>query len=414
MRIAVVTWTRRLAGGAESVLAAPLPEFVAAGHELALCHEVDEPTTRGALPLPPGTVAWSAEQLGTGGTLDALRSWRPDVLLVHGMLDPGLERSITEVAPGVFVAHNYYGTCISGHKTLTLPRVRPCTRRFGWPCLLLYYPRRTGGLSPITMAREYRTQARRLANLRRYHSLAVLSEHMRDEYVRHGFPPDRVTRLPPPIAPARDAGLARAPAASRPAAHAELSLLFVGRMEPFKGGAHLLRAAARVAARLDRPVAVTLAGDGPTRTAWQALARRLTRGQPRLRTDFPGWVTAARRAELFARGTLLVVPSLWPEPFGLVGLEAAAAGLPAVAFAVGGIPDWLSDGVNGHLAPGDPPTVGGLADAIIRAVRDPNDYERLQRGALSAARRLDPGAHARALLDLLHRAAGDHGATLPA
>ena len=60
-----------------------------------------------------------------------------------------------------------------------------------------------------------------------------------------------------------------------------------------------------------------------------------------------------------ASADLLVVPSLWPEPFGLVGLEGARSRLPAAAFAVGGIPDWLRSGVNGYLAPGDPPTPAG-------------------------------------------------------
>ena len=53
---------------------------------------------------------------------------------------------------------------------------------------------------------------------------------------------------------------------------------------------------------------------------------------------------------------LLVVPSVWPEPFGLVGPEAAHHGVPSAAFAVGGIPEWLVDGVSGHLAAGDRPT----------------------------------------------------------
>ena len=74
---------------------------------------------------------------------------------------------------------------------------------------------------------------------------------------------------------------------------------------------------------------------------------------------------------------MLVVPSLWPEPFGLVGLEAARHRLPVAAFAVGGIPDWLRPGVNGYLAPGDPPTPGGLADAIIACLKDPETHARL-------------------------------------
>ena len=57
------------------------------------------------------------------------------------------------------------------------------------------------------------------------------------------------------------------------------------------------------------------------------------------------------RAALFARASLVAIPSLWPEPFGLVGLEAAQFGVPAVAFDVGGIGEWLTDGGNGILVP---------------------------------------------------------------
>ena len=80
------------------------------------------------------------------------------------------------------------------------------------------------------------------------------------------------------------------------------------------------------------------------------------------------------------------MPSVWPEPFGLVGPEAGAAGLPAVAFSVGGIPEWLKDGVNGILAKGNPPRATGLATAIVQVFADPTRYLELRRGAFSVAR----------------------------
>ncbi len=106
---------------------------------------------------------------------------------------------------------------------------------------------------------------------------------------------------------------------------------------------------------------------------------------------------------------LLAVPSVWPEPFGLVGLEAGCVGLPAVAFAVGGISDWLRPGVSGELAPGDPPTIAGLADAIGRALADLDHHARLRYGAWTVAQSFTQPAHLAGLERILEQIAG-HGA----
>lgn len=64
-----------------------------------------------------------------------------------------------------------------------------------------------------------------------------------------------------------------------------------------------------------------------------------------------------------------VVPSVFAEPFGLAGLEFHAARLPVIASDTGGIPEWLSDGVNGVLVPpGDP---GALAAAMKQLIDEP-------------------------------------------
>jgi glycosyltransferase involved in cell wall biosynthesis len=109
--------------------------------------------------------------------------------------------------------------------------------------------------------------------------------------------------------------------------------------------------------------------------------------------DFVGWVGAERRLELLRLADALVVPSLWPEPFGMVGVEAASFGVPAVAYSVGGIVDWLRPGVNGELADGNGFSVAALARALVRALRDPHHYRRLQLGAWEVAREFAASRH---------------------
>ncbi len=112
--------------------------------------------------------------------------------------------------------------------------------------------------------------------------------------------------------------------------------------------------------------------------------------------------------ELLDSCDLQVVPSLWPEPFGLVGPEAGLRGVPAAAFSVGGVPDWLIDGVNGYLAPGDPPTATGLAEAIVRCLRDPSEHAELRKGAVKIAEQFSIKSHLVALMDVFEHVAARH------
>ena len=73
--------------------------------------------------------------------------------------------------------------------------------------------------------------------------------------------------------------------------------------------------------------------------------------------------------------TLAIVPSLWPEPFGLTALEAMAAGRPVVASAVGGLPEHIQDGVTGILVP--PKDSGALLLNVERLMAQPELRARL-------------------------------------
>jgi glycosyltransferase involved in cell wall biosynthesis len=177
-------------------------------------------------------------------------------------------------------------------------------------------------------------------------------------------------------------------------------------MTPLKGPAVLIRAAAVAAAMVGRPLSVVLAGDGQSRAALGRLASQFE-ARRLLAVECPGWVDEDARAALLARATLIAVPSLWPEPFGLVGLEAAQHGVPAVAFDVGGIRAWLEDGVNGHLIE---PSGGAAAfgGALAALLRDDALRGRLAAGARAAAKRLNADAHVARLEHVLAAAVHEH------
>jgi glycosyltransferase involved in cell wall biosynthesis len=400
MRIAFVNSGRWREGGREEYLQTVMPALTSLGHEVSFCYELDSQCDRKPIDIPPEAPAWSLSKLGTGQTLTAIRQWRPDVIYSQDLANTEFETELLKIAPAVFFAHAFYGTCISGSKTFMRPIPRPCHRRFGWQCTFQFYPNRCGGMNPLTMINLFREQRHRLQLLHKYRAVITHSEYMRAEYIRHGIPASRVLLSHYGVKPLPAAGTSRVAAEPDGA----WRLVFVGRMDKLKGGLLLLKALPLVQSAAGRPLHLVFAGDGPERKTWESAAGKLNGSTHDVRVEFSGWLKEAELAAMFCRSDLLVLPSVWPEPFGIVGVEAAALGVPAAAFAVGGIPTWLSDGVTGHLAPGDPPTPEGLAEAILKCLSNDAHYLDLCRGAVEMANRFTVQAHVMELVHFLEEA----------
>ena len=140
------------------------------------------------------------------------------------------------------------------------------------------------------------------------------------------------------------------------------AVLFLGRLGHRKGSYDLLEAVARIAAR--RPdVRLLLGGDGEidevrARAAELGIADKV---------DLLGWIRGQDKERLLGTAVLYVLPS-YNEGLPVSVLEAMAAGLPILSTPVGGIPEAVTDGVEGFLVePGD---VSALADRLDRLLGD--------------------------------------------
>jgi glycosyltransferase involved in cell wall biosynthesis len=374
--------------------------LLATGNSVAFWHEVDSPEDRALIQLPPEIPSWCAAALGTEPALRALRAWAPDVVFAHGVHDPALEYQAVGHGPAVLFAHAYHGTCVSGTKTFSFPTVTPCSRQFGTGCLLRYHVRRCGGLNPSTMLKLYNRESRRRAVMDRYRAVVTFSEHLRREFIAHGVDACNVHRLPWYVSQHPIDGKLRHPRDLR----TPWKIVCIGRMETLKGGQVLLAALPVVQASLRRPLKTTFVGDGSERADWEKTAGRIMAANPDIRVSFLPWQSAASRDHLLASADLVVVPSLWPEPFGLIGLEAAALGVPAVAFANGGIAEWLEDGVTGSIAGTEAHPHQALAAAIVRCLHDPAAHAVLARNAREAVNGYSMSNHITALVRVLEDA----------
>ena len=387
-RVLMVNWTTRLFGGAERYLEQSIAALASRGVGVALLTEGDDPVDRGAMDLPEDLPCWSHGR----ASLDEAARWKPTLVLDHGTRSSELAAALGAVAPVVVVSHNYLGTCISGTKTHSSVTPRACERTLGWPCLLHYYPNRCGGLHPGTMIEGWHRNRAARDRLRGAAGVLALSRHMATEYERHGVRHDRIRIVPPPVE-LRDSSAPRAPTPGEP-----WRIAFVGRFDALKGGGLLLDALPIASDLLGAPIHLSLVGDGPERERLEARAGKLVAETPRVSVRFTGWMSRDEVESEMARHHLLALPSVWPEPYGLVGLEAGAAGLPTVAFDAGGIGDWLQDGQGGVLVRERPRTGRAFARGLARALASVDGWRLLSDGARRAAREHSPASFADALL----------------
>jgi phosphatidyl-myo-inositol alpha-mannosyltransferase len=160
------------------------------------------------------------------------------------------------------------------------------------------------------------------------------------------------------------------------------TVLFVGRLEPRKGLAYLVRAFLRLKPAFPR-LRLLVVGRGDQHQQDRAMAMV----PPRLRPDlvFVGSVLQADLPSYYASADVFCAPSLGGESFGIVLAEAMAVGLPVVCSDIGGYRDVVRDGTDGLLVPPRDPEA--LATALAGLLDNPARLAAMGGAAAVAARR---------------------------
>lgn len=270
-----------------------------------------------------------------------------DVIHMHTDCN-GLIREV----PMVLTLHGHQPYCFSGGRFLR-QSLSPCDRKLGAGCLRGYLVDRCGSLRPQRTLDD----VRRTVWYRQFRSrgrIVAVSNYLRQELVRNGFPAQRVSVVPLPVP--------LPPPSELTSPSPDGRVLFAGRITPNKGLTWLLRAVA-----LDSRLTLDVAGDGPELRGVSELIDQLS---IRSRVTFHRWQPPDRIAELMKASTLVVVPSVWHEPAGLVAAEASAWARPLVCADVGGLTEWVSESGGGYLV--KPNDVSGLGAAVRKLIDDPD------------------------------------------
>lgn len=276
----------------------------------------------------------------------------PDVVYIHKVKNIRFMEPFLGEVRYVRMVHDHDLCCPRRHKYHLLSN-RVCRHRAGVRCFFdgAFVERHPGAAVGL----KYSSIAAKLKEMRRNYrldSLLVGSRFMREELVQNGFAWEKVHVLAPAV---KERTVPLAPVSESP------MILYVGQLIRGKGVDLLLRALKRVSSDFQ----AILVGTGNAEGRLRALCAELELNG---RVHFRGWMNHAAVGSLYAQARVVVVPSRWPEPFGMIGLEAMHHARPVVAFDVGGIVDWLADGVTGFLVPEQ--NIVALAEAIERLLVD--------------------------------------------
>jgi glycosyltransferase involved in cell wall biosynthesis len=301
--------------------------------------------------LVPLGVPWNPS--ARAALADRLRRERPDVVHVHNTF-PLLSASVLDACraaavPVVATLHNYLQVCPSGTLYRDGAVCTSCVGRLPLPAVR-HGCYRGSAVATVPLALNL------VANRSRWWSsvsrFLCISDAQRQTLVANGMPAEKLTvkyNFVPDTEVRRNGS----------GEH----LLYLGRLTVEKGVRLLMAAWDRIAAGGGLGVPLVIAGAGPLAdevSTWAA-ARHDVR--------FVGRLDKESSRATVARSVAVVVPSEWLETFGLVVVEAMAAGVPAVVAGHSSLAELVSDGVTGLThTPGD---AASLADALCRVVRAP-------------------------------------------
>jgi glycosyltransferase involved in cell wall biosynthesis len=285
-------------------------------------------------------VAHFVAERDTARTIYHVHAWA----LVHS---PSIFRALHPVAARTFVhAHDSFVACPNS-VYYDFQKGIPCTRRpLGASCILTHCDKRS---YPQKLWRVVRGAMLRRTFPPDGEWAGLILIHPRQEALMRlaGFPASLLQVVRNPVTPF---------ATARIDAEANSAALFVGRLEPDKGITDLIAAAKAC------KVPLIVVGDGPLRA-------RLERENPNVL--FTGWLGPGEVASHAAKARMLVMPSRFPEPFGMVAVEALQSGLPVVVPETAFLADEIAAGGLGLVY--DPRNPDALTDALAQMACMPAD-----------------------------------------
>ncbi|MGD2157645.1 MAG: glycosyltransferase family 4 protein [Anaerolineales bacterium] len=355
MKIFHITETLTPIGGVETYLIDLLPLLEERGHKNVVVYRKQTPRTPSINTLSTYHVPFTNYPENERAKIKGIiQTEKPSIIYLHTVSDPRVIELANSLAPTIGYIHIFYPVC-PGLAKLHRIGDQICTRPFGLGCVPMIYLRRCASARhPRSVYRIMQSTRRYLDAYRALPCIIVASKYMKALMIQNGVDEKRVQILPYFVPIPDDSDIMFPDPGNK-------NVLFAGRLDYEKGSPFLLRAFKMMPDTYN----MIIAGDGSLKQKYVQLVRDHGISE---RVQFTGWLSDGELQTAYQNCRVAVMPTIMPEPFGKVGVEAMANVRPVVAFDVGGISDWLKHDCNGFLVP--PRDVGQLAIRIRQLVDD--------------------------------------------
>jgi glycosyltransferase involved in cell wall biosynthesis len=384
-------------GGAERLLFDTSTELIARGHDVSMVIARDDRRSKNPefwpsrinryyvpeLVLPFTDRYTYTEMRRTDQYQDAKRYLQdilniesPDLIHVHNFPCIEVLGDLEVGAPMVRTIHSYENQCENHLKRL--PNGSICTHPLGDAC------RDLCGYEKSFKA--VRVRAENSFMKKRFSRLLAISSYVKEVLITNGFPGEKISVLP---------NFTRLNYKPIDVVEEDV-VLYVGRLTPEKGLLELIDSLKLAKTKTKLLIVGKDGALGQSDFQEKVMRRAADAG---IDIEVEGWLVGDKLRLAYARAKVIAFSSVWPEPFGLVGIEAMSQGKPVVAFDCGGVRQWLEHERTGYVVPhGD---IEEYACRIDQLMGD--DVLRAEMGArarAAAQNRFSPDAYIRSLLGI--------------
>jgi glycosyltransferase involved in cell wall biosynthesis len=298
---------------------------------------------------------------------------------VHSISEPSILRQLFKIAPVVRHMHEPRMLC-PGQGKFWATSEKACTKPFGAHCLLHAYTERCCNRHPKRLFRQFQNTRFEINEAaKQYAALISNSSYIEDEALAVGLPQNKLTVIPyfTDITPEPDWDAVPDPV-----------ITFAGRLSRTKGVHYLLDAFSQVIKEIPQ-AKLEILGSGHDEQIFRRQVDQLRLGDA---VRFHGWVDKATIDAHLTQAAVVAFPSIYPEAFGISGIEAMMRGKPVVAFDVGGVTDWLQHQKTGYAVPVK--DSDAFARGLLRILSNQELRTAMGRSARASSRELfNPSAH---------------------